>query len=615
MNTKKELTGYPSIDKPWLKYYKEGAEEAANNIPTDKTVWDVIEEKLVEYKDIPAIEYFGRVISRPEFIDMVYTWARAFKAMGVKEDEIVSFYGPFFPDICAMTFALNTIGACPYFLKLAISPEALAEETRESRIAVVFDDMWQNVAGEFMKERFEKIIIITAADGMSFGKKQVVSLMSKSKVTDLMKIDKFYSIKRAKKLADTYTGEIRAPFIPDRAAFITSSSGTTVDGVVKGCVATNESTISQLLMGKASDIQYFPSDRCLNHFPPTASTSLNVLFILALFSGETVLIDPRVSDNDFYIQLTTLKPNMALTTGSSWESFFNRVEAELNSGKSFDFSYAKGWTVGGEGTDSRKFKQWNNIMKQANSYNLLFSGYGSSELFSATSVEKVDARYDYSKQIMSVGIPYAGITMGVFDEYGKELKYNERGELYIKSKSAMKEYYNKPELTAQTKVDGWIRTGDLAEIDENGFVYIWGRVKDTVEDNNGNKLYLFDIANKIKEKEFIDDAIVLQRKTIENECSIVAHIVWSGNPSLSEQKTYIDELNECMKSYLPSSFSMLAYATHETMLPYSPTTLKKDKNKMSKQTEGFIQVIYDKLCNVQFVMKSDGVYEMTVERK
>lgn len=68
-----------------------------------------------------------------------------------------------------------------------------------------------------------------------------------------------------------------------------------------------------------------------------------------------------------------------------------------------------------------------------------------------------------------------------------------------------------------------------------------------------------------------------------------------------------------MKNYLPQSISMAAYSVHNTMLPYSPITLKKDKYKMSKQTEGFIQVIDDKLCNVQFVMKSDGVYEMVIK--
>ena len=89
----------------------------------------MIEERLKKYIDIPAIEFFGRSISRSDFIKEVYVWARAFKSLGVQENEVIPYYGVFTPDVCAMTLALNMIGACPYFLKLAISPEALAEET------------------------------------------------------------------------------------------------------------------------------------------------------------------------------------------------------------------------------------------------------------------------------------------------------------------------------------------------------------------------------------------------------------------------------------------------------------------------------------------------------
>ncbi|MBR6922521.1 MAG: acyl--CoA ligase, partial [Clostridia bacterium] len=496
MNSK---TGFPSIDKPWLKYYREGAEERTNDIPKDKTVWDVIEEKLIEYKDIPAIEYFGRKISRPEFIDMVYTWAKAFRAMGIKEDEIVVYYGPFFPDVGAMALALNMIGACPYFLKLAISPEALAEETKECRIAIVFEDMWQNVSGEFTKDRFEKVIIINASDDMSAPKKQVVSILAKLKRKNtLPKEKKYYSIKKAKSFAKYYSGELKTPFVPDRPAFITSSSGTTVGGIVKSCVATNEATISQLVIENETSTQFHSGDRCLNNLPPTASSSLNVLFMLSLYTGETVVFDPRVSDNDFYKQILKLKPNLILTTGSFWETFFNRVTKEIDAGARFDFSYARAWVVGGEGSDIKKIRKWNDAMSISHARNLLLSGYGSSELFSAITCERVNARYDYSKPIMSVGIPSAGFIIGIFDIFGNELSYNVRGELWVKSKTAMKCYYNKPELTEKIKIDGWIHTGDLAEIDENGFVYIWGRLTDKVDLDNGKSVYLFDIANEIK---------------------------------------------------------------------------------------------------------------------
>ncbi len=578
------LTGYPSIDKPWMKYYKNGADIEANNIPENKTVWDIIEEKLLEYSDVPAIEYFNRSISRKQFIEMVYTWAKAFRVIGIEADEVVSIYSPFFPDICAITLALNMIGACPYFLKMAISPEALAEETKEHRIAIVYDKMWENVSSEFSKDRFEKVLIATATDGMLCFQKHIMSFFSKMKSKkDGFKIPntkKYIRLEQVKSLSDEYKGVLKSSFVSNRAAFITSSSGTTVGGTVKGTVATNESTISQLYMANASDIQYFPGDRCLNHFPPTASTSLNVLFLLPLYKGLTVLIDPRVSEKDFYRQITKLKPNIAITTGSAWEAFFSRVSAEMKAGKKFDFSCAKGWTIGGEGTDVRKFQKWNEIMGKGNATNLLFSGYGSSELFSAVSVEKVDVKYDCSKPIMSVGIPYAGIVMGIYGKDGKELPYNQRGELWIKSKSAMKEYYNKPELTAEIKVDGWIHTGDLAEIDDKGFVYIWGRVKDMFSLPTGDEIFLFDIANKIKEKEYIDDAIVLAIPTEENENNLVAHIVWSENVAESEKRGHLKEMNELLNNYLPIGVECSAYYEHNGGLPYSTTTLKKDKHKL-----------------------------------
>lgn len=606
------LTGYPTVDKVWLKYYEPGAEERANNIPLDKTVWDVIEEKILEYYDIPALEYFGNLFSRLDFRELCYTWARTFRAMGVSENEVVPVYGPFVPDICAMVFGLNMIGACPYFLKLAISPEALEEETRDAKIAVVFDGMWGLVAEEFSKPKFKNVIVASAATDMPSPKKEIVSFISKmqaiknkSRIPDEKK---YIWTDKARDIANYYSGDVKVPFVPNRNAFTTSSSGTTVGGVVKGTVATNETTISQLFMGKASGTQFFPGDRCLDHFPPTAATSLNLLFLTALYCGETVILDPRVSEKDFYNQLINLRPNAACSTGSAWEAFFNRVELEMARGKKFDFSYAKGWTVGGEGTDVKKFRKWNEILDRAHAQSHMFIGYGLSELFSAASASKLNAEFDYKKSIMSVGIPYAGIVMGVFDEEGKELSYNHRGELWIKSKSEMKEYYNKPELTNEVKKDGWVHTGDLAEIDENGFVYVWGRMKEKIKSTDGREVYLFDIANKIKENPFIDDAIILCMPTKENDNNLVAHIVWDKNVLSDDKQQYFEILNAQLMEYLPSDIEVSGYSVHETMLPYSPTTLKKDKNKMSQETLGYVQIIDGKLKDVDFVMDEDGKY-------
>ena len=605
MSNNNEMTGYPSKDKPWLKYYHENAEEEANSIPEGKTVWDVIEESLYKHIDIPAIEYFGRVISRKEFIDNVYLWARVFKSLGVKEDEIVAYYGPFMPDICYMTFALNMIGACPYFLKLAISPEALAEETKECRIAIVFDQMWKNVNREFSKDRFEKVIIAKITDAMPAPKKTIVSFLTYVRgKTVIPKGKKYLLVPDARKLAKRYDGEVKAAYMPKRNAFITSSSGTTVGGTVKGVIATNESVISQSYSTLLSDTPYRPGDRTLNHFPPTAATSLNSLCFVGLISGATILIDPRVSEDAFYDQLIDKKPSMCINTGSLWETFFNRVEQEMAKGKKYDFSYARGWMIGGEGTTVDKMNKWNGIVQKCGG-NGLFGGYGLSETFSGICIDRVEFRGGLLKQIVGIGVPQAGMAVGIFDKNGKELPYDQRGELWVKTKAAMKGYYNKPQLTAKTKVDGWIRTGDLAEIDENGFVYIWGRMTDVTKLPGGREIYLFDIANKIKEKEYIDDAIVLEKLLDKDATNLVAHIVWSSSVSDKDKSQYLTEIMGTVKNYEPD-VKLIAFAVHDRMLPYSQTTLKKDKNKMSKQMDGFVQVVDGKIKPLQFIVDKNG---------
>lgn len=604
--TERELTGYPSLDKPWLKYYKENAYEDANNIPKGKIVWDVIEENLNKHLDIPAIEYFGRNISRKEFIDNVYLWAKAFKQLGVKKNEVVAYYGPFIPDVCFMLFGLNIIGACPYFLKLAISAEALEEETRECRFAIVFDQMWDKVSDEFSKDRFEKVIVARINDAMSAPKKQIVGILSgiKSK-TRIPKGEKYISVSEARKLASKFSGEIRVPFEENRNAFITSSSGTTVGGEVKGVIATNESVIAQAYSTLMSDTPYRAGDRTLNHFPPTASTSLNSLCFVGLISGATILIDPRVSEDAFYHQLIEEKPSMCINTGSLWETFFNRVEAEAEKGKKFDFSYARGWMIGGEGTTVEKMKKWNSIVQKYGG-NGLFGGYGLSETFSGICIDRTDFRGGLLRKCLGIGVPQAGMDVGIFDKNGKELSYNQRGELWVRTKAAMKGYYNKPELTANTKVNGWIRTGDLDSIDENGFVYVWGRVKDAITLSSGKRLFLFDVENKIKENWFIDDAIVLEKKYGPG-VNLVAHIVWSKNVKENEWVDHLQEINKQIREFEPE-ITLDTYAFHEGMLPYSATTLKKDKNKMAKQNDGYYQVELANLKRVHFVSNGDGGY-------
>ena len=92
----------------------------------------------------------------------------------------------------------------------------------------------------------------------------------------------------------------------------------------------------------------------------------------------------------------------------------------------------------------------------------------------------------------SCGRPSPIIELKVIDRDGNELPPGERGELVLKSVTNMRCYWKRPEATAETIRDGWLRTGDIAEIDEEGYVYIRDRVKDMVL-RGGENIYSAEI--------------------------------------------------------------------------------------------------------------------------
>ena len=133
------------------------------------------------------------------------------------------------------------------------------------------------------------------------------------------------------------------------------------------------------------------------------------------------------------------------------------------------------------------------------------NGYGLTE---TSSLSTMNAGEDYLKRPDSVGPPVPVVTVKVVDSDGRDLPAGSVGELWIKGPNVVKGYWGKPEATAETFSGGWLRTGDVARIDDDGFVYIVDRAKDMLI-RGGENIYCVEIEGVLYEHPAVADAAVI----------------------------------------------------------------------------------------------------------
>jgi long-chain acyl-CoA synthetase len=137
----------------------------------------------------------------------------------------------------------------------------------------------------------------------------------------------------------------------------------------------------------------------------------------------------------------------------------------------------------------------------------LLEGYGLSEASPVVSVNP----FDKVRKAGSVGPAIPGVTAAIMDEDGRELKTGETGEIAVRGQNIMKGYFSKPEETKEAVRDGWLYTGDIGRMDEDGYIYILDRKKDLII-VNGMNLYPREVEEVLYMNPAVEDAAVVGKK-------------------------------------------------------------------------------------------------------
>ena len=166
------------------------------------------------------------------------------------------------------------------------------------------------------------------------------------------------------------------------------------------------------------------------------------------------------------------------------------------------------------------------------------NGWGMTETMATVTSHSSE---DYLNRPTSAGPPVAVVDLEIRADDGVTvLPTGEVGELWARGPMIVKGYCNKPEATAETFIDGWVRTGDLARLDEEGFLYIVDRAKDMII-RGGENIYSSEVENVLYEHPAVTDCalIGLPHRTLGEEPAAVVHLAPGTQATEAELQAWV----------------------------------------------------------------------------
>ncbi len=502
-------TGYPSVDKPWLKYYDE---EALNVTFPAITAYEYIRECNKDRMDSYAINFYGNRIKYSELFRKIDEAKRSLVALGIRHGDYVTFCMPTLPETIYLFYALNQLGAVSNFVDLRMNKERIAKyiNMTESKLVVSYNGVIEKVYSVFPESTAKTLIDIDVTSSLLPVKKLLY--LAKMGTPSRPNAPKVLTWKDFLKLGDTAAS---TEYVSDAAdpsrepAAIVYTGGTT--GEPKGAVLSNNSLNVPCIQYAKADIPRGYNDRFANIMPPFIAYGLVDGIQLPLSLGMENLLLPKFDPNEFSQILMKYKPAHFVGIPSHFEILMDDPRME---GK--DLSFIKNAGCGGDMVSSSLEDRTNKYLAEHHCGSMMRVGYGMTEN-AAMSI------YDLNNgmtKVGRIGIPMQQTTIGVFDEDGNELGYNQVGELRISSPAIINGYFKNEQETADTiiEVSGrrWIKTGDYAEIDEDGNVKIIGRKRAMFVRPDGHNVFPDLIRDYLAGCPIIKDVCVIGIKSKHN---------------------------------------------------------------------------------------------------
>ena len=533
------LTGLPSIDKPWVKSY---SEEAINQELPKMTAYDYMYNCNKDNQEAIAVNFHGKITYKQLF-EKIEQAERAFLQAGIKRGDYVTFCAPTLPETIYAFYALNKIGAVCNFVDLRMNKERIQKYINDtnSKLVVSLNEYSEKVYSAFLESKAKMFIDIDGTDLLNpiarglyrFKERKNRFKCDKPNTMTWQKfiqsgsiLDESY-VETADRLNRMFANNTRRPSDP---AAIVYTGGTT--GEAKGAVLSNDSINLPCFQYSKADIPRGVNDRFIDIMPPFIAYGLVDGIQLPLTLGMESILFPKFDPFEFSQVLKEYKPEHFVGIPLHYEILMSDERC-----KDLDLSFVKNAGVGGDTIPETLEKNFNKFLKDHGCPYMMRCGFGMTENGAMSIYDTNNAMTKEGR----LGIPMQKITIGAFDENGKELGYNEKGELYINSPSMIIGYHNNPEETRKTLIDfygdKWIKTGDIVAIDEDGNMKYYGRLKNMVVRPDGHNVWPELIRDNLFGCPIVKDVCVVGITSKYNEIGkIPTAIVVLKDPNMDKEE-------------------------------------------------------------------------------
>ena len=534
MTEEKELTGYPSIDKPWRKFYAEDL-DFQNLVSPTCCIYEFLKSCNKDKLDYIALNYYGAKITYEKLFENIDKVAAALTSYGIRKGDIVTLVALNIPEFIYLLYAINKIGAVSNWVGLTSSIEDLHKQLTdtESRFVFSVSVAHETIAKAAEGSKVESIVCIPVENSMPVFMKAALSVKNSHHTCSGIPWKAF--LKSANTAFDACSVSAEDVAI---IAYTGGSTGTP-KGVLLSNYALNSNYVSFYKTNEYGFFSFQRGDKILSGVPIFLVFGMCACCHSPLCHSMQLVLAPDPSPQAMTDRFLKAKANHMMCGHIHIDELIRKADE-----KSADLSFVRMIMYGGEETNKSWEKQVMASLKKHNLSALLANSYGMSET-AAGVLTAPDNDTDGLIPCVDVNIKIVNPE----DEH-VEYGYGEEGELCISTPQLMSGYYKHEAETNEVFFEEngtwWLKTHDLATISTDGVIKITGRIKRIyfrLCDRVTVRVYPMRIEETIIKNDMVHNCAVVGVKDEVIAYRSIAYII------LADKSIHTDEAKEQLEKY------------------------------------------------------------------